>query len=66
MTGIFGNRMENNGYPVIINHFADHREEFNIAADHAFVIGPYMKAIAAYKKSLVKDPNPPAFSLTKF
>jgi len=66
MTGIFGARTETTGYPIIINLFADHKEELNIAADHAFVIGPYMKAIAAYKKSLVKDPNPPAFSLTEF
>jgi len=66
MTGIFGARTETNGFPLIINLFADHKEEFNIAADHAFVIGPYIKAIVAYKKSLVKDPNPPAFSLTKF
>ena len=66
MTGIFGNRMENNGYPIIINLYTDHKEEFNIAADHAFVLGPYMKTIGAYKKSLVKDPNPPAFSLTEF
>jgi arylsulfatase len=66
MTGIFGARTETNGFPLIINLFADHKEEFNIAADHAFVISPYIKAIVAYKKSLVKDPNPPAFSLTKF
>jgi len=66
MTGIFGNRMENNGFPVIINLYADHKEEFNIAADHAFVVVPYMKAVGAYKKSLVKDPNPAPVSLTEF
>jgi arylsulfatase len=66
MTGIFGARMETNGFPIVINLFADHKEEFNIAADHAFVLGPYMKIIGAYKKSLVKDPSPPAFSLTDF
>jgi arylsulfatase len=66
MTGIFGARMETNGYPIVINLFADHKEEFNILADHAFVLGPYMKIIGDYKKSLVKDPNPPAFSLTDF
>jgi arylsulfatase len=66
MTGIFGARTETNGFPVIINLFADHKEEFNIGADHAFVIGPYMRAIAAYKKSLIEDPNPKAFSLTDF
>ena len=66
MTGIFGARMETNGYPIVINLFADHKEEFNILADNAWVMGPYMKIIGAYKKSLVKDPNPPAFSLTDF
>lgn len=66
MTGIFGNRMENNGYPIVINLFADHKEEFNIIADNAWVMGPYFKAIGAYKKSLVKDPNPKAFSMTEF
>jgi hypothetical protein len=28
------------------------------------VMGPYLQAIGQYKKSLVDDPNPPAFSLT--
>lgn len=66
MTGIFGARMETNSYPIVINLFADHKEEHNILADHAFVLGPYLKIIGAYRKSLLKDPNPPAFSLTKF
>jgi len=29
-------------------------------------MGPYLKSIGAYRKSLVDDPNPPAFSLTNF
>ncbi|MGI9538100.1 MAG: sulfatase-like hydrolase/transferase, partial [Desulfocapsaceae bacterium] len=66
MTGIFGGRTETNGYPIVVNLFADPKEEFNIIGDHAFVLGPYMKAIGAYKKSLIEDPNPPAFSMTKF
>lgn len=66
MTGIFGARTETNGYPIIINLFSDPQEKHNISADHAFVIGPYMKIIGAYKKSLINDPNPPAFSLTDF
>ena len=66
MTGIFGARTETNGYPIVINLFADHKEEFNILADNAWVLGAYMKAIGAYKKSLVNDPNPPAFSMTDF
>ena len=66
MTGIFGARTETNGYPIVINLFADHKEEFNILADNAWVLGAYLKAIVAYKKSLVDDPNPPAFSMTEF
>jgi len=66
LSGIFGNRMENNGFPVIINIYADHQEKFNIAADQAWVMGPYMRIIAAYKKTLENDPNPPAISLTEF
>ncbi len=46
--------------------YADHQEKFNIAADNAWVLGPYMKIIAEYKKTLEKDPNPPAISLTEF
>jgi arylsulfatase len=66
MTGIFGARTETNGFPIIINLYNDPQELHNIAADHAFVIGPYIKIIGAYKKSLVNDPNPKAISLTKF
>ncbi len=66
MTGIFGNRMENNGFPVIINLYNDPQELHNIAADHAFIIGPYLQIIASYKNSLKMDPNPEAISLTRF
>ncbi|RKY90434.1 MAG: hypothetical protein DRQ01_09200 [Ignavibacteriae bacterium] len=66
MTGIFGARTETNGYPVLFNLFNDPQEQHNILADHAFVLGPYMKIIGAYKQSLIKDPNPKAISLTKF
>ncbi len=66
MTGIFGARTETNGYPVLFNLFNDPQEQHNILADHAFVLGPYMKIIGAYKQSLIKDPNPKPISLTKF
>ena len=66
MTGIFGTRTETNLYPLVFNLFADHKEEYNILADHAFVIGPYLQIIAAYQQSLVNDPNPPPFSMTVF
>ena len=66
MGGIFGARTETNGYPVVFNIFSDHKEEFNILADNAWVMGPYMQIIAEYKQTLLGDPNPPAFSLTDF
>jgi arylsulfatase len=66
MTGIFGARTETNLYPIIINLFKDPRELHNISADHAWVLGPYFQIIGAYKKSLVDDPNPKPFSMTKF
>ncbi len=35
-------------------------------ADHAWTLGAYFQIIGAYKKSLVDDPNPKAFSMVKF
>ena len=66
MTGIFGARTETNLYPIVINLFKDPREQWNIAADHAFVIGPYLQTIGAYKKSVAQYPVPKPFSMTKF
>ncbi len=66
MTGIFGARTETNLYPIVINLYKDPREQHNIAADHAFVIGPYLQVIGAYKKSIAQYPIPKPFSMTKF
>jgi len=66
MTGIFGARTETNLYPLVFNIYKDPREMHNILADHAWVLGPYFQIIGAYKKSLVDDPNPKPFSMTKF
>jgi len=66
MTGIFGARTETNLYPLVFNLFKDPRELHNILADHAWVLGPYFQIIGAYKKTLVDDPNPKPFSMTKF
>jgi arylsulfatase len=66
MTGIFGARTETNLYPLVFNLYKDPRELHNILADNAWVLGPYFKIIGAYKKSLVDDPNPKPFSMTKF
>ena len=41
-------------------------EQWNQVAVSAFVLGPYMKIVGEYQKSLEKYPNPPAFSMTKF
>jgi len=46
--------------------YKDPRELHNILADNAWVLGPYFQVIGAYKKSLVADPNPKAFSMTQF
>ena len=66
MTGIFGARTETNLYPIIINLFKDPREQWNLTADHAFVVGPYLQIIGAYKKSVAQYPVPKPFSMTKF
>jgi len=66
MTGIFGARTETNLYPLVFNLYKDPRELHNILADNAWVMGPYFQIIGAYKKSLVDDPNPKPFSMTKF
>jgi len=66
MTGIFGARTETNLYPIIVNLFKDPREQHNITADHAFVVGPYLQAIGAYKQSIAQWPVPKPFSMTVF
>ena len=66
MAGLAGYRMEGEGYPAIFNIEADPREENNIVAWTAWVVGPYIKVIGEYRKSLAKYPNPPAVSLVDF
>ncbi len=66
MMGLGGRRAEGNGFPAIFNIEADPREEMNIIGTSAWVIGPYLKAIGEYKKTLEKYPNPKAVSLTEF
>ena len=66
MAGLAGYRMDGEGYPAIFNIEADPREENNIVAWTAWVVGPYIKVIGEYKKSLAKYPNPPAVSLVDF
>jgi arylsulfatase A-like enzyme len=66
MSGLGGNRMETNSFPLIFNIEADPREEVNIVGTAAWVIGPYLKLIGEYQKSLEKNPNPKAVNLTEF
>src|SRR5271167_996498 len=66
MQGINGYRAELNGYPAIFNVEQDPREEVNITADHAWVLGPTLKLIGEYHHSLEKYPNPKAVVLSQF
>ncbi|CAH2401851.1 sulfatase-like hydrolase/transferase [Mesorhizobium ventifaucium] len=66
MNGLAGNRMEMNGFPAIYNIEADPREEVNVVGTAAWVVGPYLRVIGDYQKSLVDHPNPKGFSLTEF
>ena len=66
MYGLAGIRLEGTGFPAIFNIEADPREEVNILAINAWVIGPYLKVIGEYMKSLEKYPNPKAVNLTQF
>ena len=60
MTGLAGVRVEGNGFPAIYNIEADPREEVNILGTSAWVVGPYLKVIGDYRKTLEKFPNPKA------
>ena len=66
MTGLAGRRAEGNGFPAIFNIEADPREEVNIVGTSGWVIGPYLKLIGGYQKSLEKYPNPKPVKLTEF
>ena len=66
MYGLAGRRAEGNGFPAIFNIEADPREEENILGTSAWVVGPYLKVIGAYQKTLEKYPNPKPVRLTEF
>jgi len=66
MSGLAGQRMEGNGFPAIFNIEADPREEVNVFGTSAWVLGPYLKLVAEYQKSLQEYPNPKAVNLTQF
>ncbi len=66
MYGLPGRRAEGNGFPAIFNIEADPREEVNILGASAWVVGPYLKVIGEYQKTLEKFPNPKPVRLTEF
>lgn len=66
MPGLVGHRLEGNGYPAIFNVEADPREENNVMETTGWVIGPYLRLIGEYMKTLEKYPNPKAVNLTEF
>jgi len=66
MTGLAGRRTEGNGFPAIFNIEADPREEVNILGTSAWVVGPYLRVIGEYYKTLEKYPNPKAVNMTQF
>jgi arylsulfatase len=66
MSGGAGYRAELNGYPSIFNIELDPREEVNATTWSAWVIGPTLRVIGEYRKSLEKYPNPKAVVLTEF
>lgn len=66
MMGLAGRRAEGNGFPAIFNIEADPREEVNVVGTNAWVVGPYLKLVGEYYKSLEKYPNPRPVKLTEF
>lgn len=66
MYGLTGARQEGNGFPALFNIEADPREEVNVLGTNAWVIGPYMRVIGEYLKTLEKHPNPKAVNMTQF
>ena len=59
-------RFEGNGFPAVFNIESAPREEVNILGTYAWVIGPYLKVVDDYRKTLEKFPNPRAVNMTEF
>jgi arylsulfatase len=66
MAGAGSYRVDGTSYPSIFNVEADPREEVNVAATSAWVIGPYLRLVGEYQKSLEEHPNPKSVNLTQF
>lgn len=66
MGGVGASAAPMNGYPKVFNIEADPQEEHNIGEMYNWVLGPLLKAVADYKSTLVRSPNPPAANMTRF
>lgn len=66
MYGLAAHRAEGTGFPAVFNIEADPREEVNVLGTNAWVIGPYLRVIGEYRKTLEKHPNPKAVNMTDF
>lgn len=66
--GYLGTTKETMGFPQVFNIETDPKEQVDIlaATGSSWIMGPYMKVVMEYQKTLEKFPNPPAPNLTKF
>ena len=65
-TGVQAIVAENNGYPAAYNIEWDPREQWNLLIENSWLLGPYMKVIQDYRKTLQGHPNPAAPNFTKY
>ena len=63
---VVANLAENSGYPTVYNIEWDPHEEYNLLIENSWVLGPYMKVIQDYQKTLKGHPNPPAPNFTDY
>lgn len=54
------------GYPKVYNIEMDPHEDLDVAGLNGWTLGPAIKAVDKYKRTLKDHPNPPAANLTKF
>ena len=65
--GYLGTTEETAGFPQVFNIETDPKEQVDILGNGtSWIMGPYMKVVMEYQKSLEKYPNPPVPNLTKF
>ena len=65
MEGVGASAAPMNGYPRYSTSRTT-RNRSTMSAQCTTVLGPILKAVADYKKTLVRSPNPPAANMTKF